>query len=58
MTAVRCVEKPSPGRLCLGGIFWKALVKGGVQAGIYVIDSLRAPENDPKILVKRWSSWK
>jgi biotin carboxylase len=38
----------------LGRLFWKALIKGGVQAGVYVIDSLCAPESQPKYIVRKW----
>ena len=38
----------------LGRLFWNALIKGGVQAGVYVIDSLCAPESQPKYIVRKW----
>jgi len=38
----------------LGRVFWNALIKGGVQAGVYVIDSLCAPAGKPKYIVRNW----
>ena len=39
--------------LVLGSLFWNALLKGGLQAGLYVIDSLCEPSSDPKHVVRR-----
>jgi hypothetical protein len=38
----------------LGRVFWNALIRGGVQAGVYVIDSLCAPAGKPKYIVRNW----
>jgi hypothetical protein len=38
----------------LGRVFWDALIKGGVQAGLYVIDSLCARGSKPKYIVRNW----
>ena len=38
----------------LGRVFWNALIKGGVQAGVYVIDSLCVPASKPKYIVRKW----
>jgi hypothetical protein len=54
--------RPSAGRtsdrrtatLTLGRVFWDALVKGGVQAGVYVVDSLCAPAGKPKNIIRKW----
>jgi biotin carboxylase len=43
----------TPGSLVLGRVFWNALIKGGVQAGVYVIDSLCRPARKPKYLVRK-----
>jgi hypothetical protein len=29
------------GDLVLGGVFWKAFIRGGYQAGAYIVDSMR-----------------
>jgi hypothetical protein len=36
----------------LGGVFWHALLRGGVQGGLYVLDSARAVARggDPRLL--------
>jgi biotin carboxylase len=39
---------------CLGGVFWNALIKGGVQAGVYVIDSLCTGTSTPKYTMRKW----
>jgi biotin carboxylase len=44
----------SPSKLILGRVFWNALIKGGVQAGVYVIDSLCNPADKPKHVVEKW----
>jgi biotin carboxylase len=44
----------TPGTFALGRVFWKALLKGGVQAGVYVIDSLCAQAGKPKYIVRKW----
>jgi hypothetical protein len=44
----------TPGTFALGRVFWKALLKGGVQAGVYVIDSLCVPVGKPKYIVRKW----
>jgi biotin carboxylase len=38
----------------LGRVFWNALIKGGVQAGVYVIDSLCSAGSRPKYIVRNW----
>jgi biotin carboxylase len=45
---------PGGGTLALGRVFWNALIKGGVQAGVYVIDSLCVPAGKPKYIVRKW----
>lgn len=45
------------GGLILGRLFWKALVKGGVQAGVYLIDTLCDPAGNSKQVVRRWLGW-
>ena len=45
------------GRLTLGQLFWKALIKGGVQAGVYLIDTLCDPAGNPKQVVRRCLGW-
>ena len=37
----------------LGGVFWRALLRGGVQGGCYVADSLLA-SSEPRALLARW----
>jgi biotin carboxylase len=49
-------SEPAPGTLLLGRVFWKALVRGGVQAGVYVIDTLCDPAASPKQVLRRWSA--
>jgi biotin carboxylase len=44
----------TPGTFALGRVFWKALLKGGVQAGVYVIDSLCVTAGKPKYIVRKW----
>lgn len=54
--------EPSPAQqrksgLTLGHLLWKALIKGGVQAGVYLIDTLCDPAGNPKQVVRRWLGW-
>jgi hypothetical protein len=67
ITGARAVESagtdlsPSQPRqryLTLGQLFWKALIKGGVQAGVYLIDTLCDPASNPKQVVRRWLDWR
>jgi len=44
------------GGLTLGRVFWNALIKGGVQAGVYVIDSLCTGRSKPKYTMRNWLS--
>jgi biotin carboxylase len=53
-TGVRCVQRPSPGAVALGSLFWRALLKGSVQAGIYLLDCLCSKASDPKQVLERW----
>ena len=50
----RTPDGRTPVSLTLGRVFWNALIKGGVQAGVYVIDSLCAPAGRPKYIVRKW----
>jgi biotin carboxylase len=45
-----------PLSFCLGRVFWNALIKGGVQAGVYVIDSLCTGAGKPKYILRKWLS--
>ena len=40
LTRVPSAEAPMPGRLTLGRAFWEALRRGGVQAGVFLIETL------------------
>jgi len=40
LCGVPSAEAPMPGRLTLGRVFWNALARGGVQAGVFLIESL------------------
>ncbi len=42
LTRVPSADAPMPGRLTLGRVFWEALRRGGVQAGVYLIETLCA----------------
>ena len=44
------------GSFTLGRVFWNALIKGGVQAGLYVIDSLCTGASKPKYTMRNWLS--
>jgi biotin carboxylase len=44
------------GGFTLGRVFWSALIKGGVQAGVYVIDSLCTGGSKPKYTMRKWLS--
>ena len=44
------LEKPSPAHFNLGKLFWKAFLKGSLQGGVYVIDTLIALKDDPELL--------
>jgi hypothetical protein len=59
ISGVKPAEVGAPGNggripFTLGRVFWNALIKGGVQAGVYVIDSLCAPASKPKYIVRNW----
>lgn len=45
-------REPGPGAVALGAPFWRGLLKGGVQAGVYLIDTLRT---DRSGLGSAWS---
>lgn len=55
--AVPSSARQRRGGLTLGYLFWKALIKGGVQAGVYLIDTLCDPAGNPKQVVRRWLGW-
>lgn len=38
--AIRLVEAPPAGAFALGSVFWRAFLRGSVQAGVYVADEL------------------
>ncbi len=40
LSGVNSAEAPLPGRLTLGRVFWEALRRGGVQAGVFLIQTL------------------
>jgi biotin carboxylase len=40
LSGVPSTEVPLPGRLTLGRVFWEALRRGGVQAGVFLIQTL------------------
>jgi hypothetical protein len=40
-TGAEAVAAPVDGALCLGAAFWRGVLKGGAQAGVYLIDTLR-----------------
>jgi hypothetical protein len=40
LSGVSSAEAPLPGRLTLGRAFWEALRRGGVQAGVFLIQTL------------------
>jgi hypothetical protein len=42
LSGVPSAEAPMPGRLTLGRPFWEALHRGGVQAGVFLIQTLCA----------------
>ncbi len=44
--------------LVLGRIFWKAFVKGGVQGGLYVLDTIASIIEKNEDLAARLESWK
>jgi hypothetical protein len=44
LAGVPSAEAPMPGRLTLGRAFWDALARGGVQAGVFLIESLCAAD--------------
>jgi biotin carboxylase len=50
----RRLPEPGAGTLTLGRLFWNALIRGGVQAGVYVIDSLCRPGGKPKYTMRKW----
>ena len=43
----------NPGKLTLGRIFWTLLLRGGVQAGVYLLDTLLDPGSDPQAVLRR-----
>jgi len=46
---VRLVDRPDPSGFALGGVFWRAVLRGSVQAGAYVADAVR----DGRSVVRR-----
>jgi hypothetical protein len=40
-TQTRLCARSEQGSLVLGALFWKCFLKGGVQGGIYLIDTAR-----------------
>ncbi len=40
LSGVSSAEAPMPGRLTLGRVFWEAMRRGGVQAGVFLIQTL------------------
>ena len=40
LTGVPVVDAPLPGRLTLGRVFWDALLRGSVQGGVYLIETI------------------
>ena len=40
--SIRLVEPSSAGPFALGSVFWRAFVRGSIQAAVYVVDSLAA----------------
>jgi biotin carboxylase len=51
LCGVPSAEAPMPGRLTLGRVFWDALARGGVQAGVFLIESLC--RGDPGVVLDR-----
>jgi hypothetical protein len=47
------VDAPHPGKLTLGRVFWDLLARGGVQGGVYLIDSLLQNDADPQAILRR-----
>jgi biotin carboxylase len=43
-TGAKPVRRPENDAVCLGAPFWRGLLKGGVQAGVYLIDTMKAME--------------
>jgi biotin carboxylase/2-polyprenyl-3-methyl-5-hydroxy-6-metoxy-1,4-benzoquinol methylase len=60
VTGLRLVEG-GPGAagegLLLAGIFWRALLRGSVQAGIYVVDTLLQAGAAAGGILRRWEAW-
>jgi predicted GTPase len=56
ISRIACATSGSgdPEALNLGRVFWNALIKGGVQAGVYVIDTLCARASKPKYIMRNW----
>jgi biotin carboxylase len=52
LSGVPSAEAPMPGRLTLGRVFWDALARGGVQAGVFLIESLC--RGDPGQVLAGW----
>jgi biotin carboxylase len=53
-TGVHLTDRISDNKYVFGNIFWKAFLKGGVQAGVYVIDTLlRTNESKGKTLCSK-----
>jgi hypothetical protein len=40
--SIRMVRPSSAGPFALGSVFWRAFLRGSIQAGVYVVDSLAA----------------
>jgi biotin carboxylase len=59
LTGVRLATEAPAGALALGGVFWKALLKGGVQGGVYLLETLvkAGRAGGAERLLQRWSAW-
>ena len=42
ITGVRVARRSHSGQAGLGSLFWKAFLKGGIQGGVYIIDTVAA----------------
>ena len=49
LTGVSVTDVPLPGRLTLGRLFWQAMRRGGVQAGVYLIETLSSGEPEQSL---------
>ena len=58
LVAPKAPESLETGRLVLGNLFWRAFLRGGIQGGVWLIESvgLVRGENDPRWAeVRAWS---